>query len=69
MSDDDDDNNVIDLISLKKPQGFETWSEVIPQGSLFTVELNVNFKGDEVRSTDQLRNKLERLFFTRCQIQ
>ena len=62
MSDDDDDNNVIDLISLKKPQGFETWSEVIPQGSLFTVELNVNFKGDEVRSTDQLRNKLERLF-------
>ena len=58
MSDDDDDNRCY----LKKPEGLETWGDVIPAESVFTVELNVNFRGSEIRSSEQLGFKLDRFF-------
>ena len=53
-----DDENLF----LKIPERSETWEEVIPYNSTFTVELNVKFRGEEIKTTDQLGFKLDKLF-------
>ena len=58
MCGDDDEENR----RLKQPEGDEKWEDVIPVNGVFTVELNVNFRGAEIRSTEQLRYRMDGLF-------
>ena len=66
--DGDDENFVLKIPEgeersyLKIPEGAETWEEVIPVNSTFTMELNVKFSWEEIKSSDQLRFKLDKLF-------
>ena len=57
MSDDDEFN-----LFLKLPEGEQTWEEVIPKDKVFTVTLDVSFRGEEIRTSGQFSIKLARLF-------
>ena len=46
------------------PEGPKTWEEAVPRDKTFTVELNVQFRGVEITSTEQLRYKLDSFFGT-----
>jgi len=47
---------------LKMPLGDESWNDVIPEDCWFTADLVIEFRGEVVRTGQQLRTKLDTLF-------